>query len=306
MMHYVVKTIVIVCLCLNLCLISSACTKKDAVNTDATNNQQVQASPWGGINYCGAAVGYVIKFENGTKIYSAGDTGLFYDMKKVIGEIYQPDVAFLPIGNVFTMNEMLAAKATEWVNPKIVVPVHFATFPVLTKTPDKFLSLVKEAKDKGDTRADVKSLTIGKKENILGIDTMWYGHSTLMYKSVSGKNIYVDPTFFNNLTCPEQYKDINNIEKPDIILLTHGHMDHMNVAELKKICEKYDPVIICSFELGIYLQQQGIKSPIVLVNSGGTINKDNIAGEGSITDGREALPEGLEISVVHAEHSSSN
>ena len=86
-----------------------------------------------GMVYLGAAAGFVVKLENGQTIYYAGDTALFGDMK-IIAELYQPDIAFLPIGDRFTMGPDTAAIAAKWLGVKQVVPMHCGTFPQLTGT----------------------------------------------------------------------------------------------------------------------------------------------------------------------------
>jgi L-ascorbate metabolism protein UlaG (beta-lactamase superfamily) len=85
-------------------------------------------------SYGGEPVGLVIEFENGFKIYYSGDTDVFGDMA-LIRELEQPEVAFLSIGDHFTMGPRRAAKAVELLGVKTVVPMHFATFPVLTGRP---------------------------------------------------------------------------------------------------------------------------------------------------------------------------
>ncbi len=72
----------------------------------------------------------------GFTIYHAGDTALFGDMK-LIGELYKPDVAMLPIGDLYTMGPREAACAIRLLGVKHVIPMHYATFPVLTGTPDQ-------------------------------------------------------------------------------------------------------------------------------------------------------------------------
>ena len=89
------------------------------------------------IIYGGEAAGFVIEFENGYKIYHSGDTAVFGDMK-LIGEIYKPDLAILPIGDRFVMSPLEAAHAVRLLDAKHVIPIHFATFPQLTGTPDMF------------------------------------------------------------------------------------------------------------------------------------------------------------------------
>ena len=90
----------------------------------------------GGIVYLGEPAGFVVKLENGQTIYYAGDTSLFGDMK-LIGELYKPDIAFLPIGDRFTMGPDTAAMAARWLGVKQVVPMHHSTFPLLTGTPQQ-------------------------------------------------------------------------------------------------------------------------------------------------------------------------
>ncbi len=87
-----------------------------------------------GIVYLGEPAGFVVKLENAQSLYFAGDTALFSDMK-LIGELYKPEIAFLPIGDRFTMGPDTAAMAAKWLGVKQVVPMHYGTFPLLTGTP---------------------------------------------------------------------------------------------------------------------------------------------------------------------------
>jgi L-ascorbate metabolism protein UlaG (beta-lactamase superfamily) len=84
--------------------------------------------------YMGEAAGYVIHLEDRRTIYFAGDTCLFGDMR-LIGEMYSPQIAMLPIGDRFTMDPAAAARACEFLGVRQVVPMHWGTFPVLTGTP---------------------------------------------------------------------------------------------------------------------------------------------------------------------------
>ncbi|MFN8624851.1 MAG: metal-dependent hydrolase [Candidatus Binatia bacterium] len=88
----------------------------------------------GQIIYGGDPCGYVIECENGTRVYHAGDTNVFGDMQ-LIGELFHPDVALLPIGGLYTMGPRLAAHAIKLLGVKRVIPMHFGTFPALTGTP---------------------------------------------------------------------------------------------------------------------------------------------------------------------------
>jgi L-ascorbate metabolism protein UlaG (beta-lactamase superfamily) len=97
----------------------------------------------GKIVYGGEAAGYVVEMENGRRIYHAGDTNLFGDMK-LIGELYRPDVALLPIGDHYTMGPREAAIACRLLGVREVIPMHFGTFPVLTGTPAALRELTRE------------------------------------------------------------------------------------------------------------------------------------------------------------------
>jgi L-ascorbate metabolism protein UlaG (beta-lactamase superfamily) len=88
----------------------------------------------------GAPCGYIIKLEDGTTIYHAGDTGIF-DSMKTFGHFYKIDVALLPIGSVFTMDPLQAAWAAKMISPKKVIPMHYKTFPILVQDPKEFVDL---------------------------------------------------------------------------------------------------------------------------------------------------------------------
>jgi L-ascorbate metabolism protein UlaG (beta-lactamase superfamily) len=92
--------------------------------------------------YGGEAGGYIVKLPGGPTIYHAGDTCVFGDMK-LIRELYKPDLACLPIGDIFTMGPREAAHAIRLLGVKHVIPMHYATFPMLTGTPE---ALRKEGK----------------------------------------------------------------------------------------------------------------------------------------------------------------
>ncbi len=90
----------------------------------------------------GVAAGIVVITKDAT-FYHAGDTGVTMDMR-LIGEIYKPDVAMLPIGGHFTMDPVEAAKAVELVRPRVAIPMHYGTFPVLYGDPEEFKKLVED------------------------------------------------------------------------------------------------------------------------------------------------------------------
>jgi L-ascorbate metabolism protein UlaG (beta-lactamase superfamily) len=93
----------------------------------------------------GAAAGFVIGMD-GVKVYHAGDTGLFSDMK-LIGELYHPDVALLPIGGRFTMGVAEAMMAANFVGAKTVIPIHYNTWERIAADPDTFKKVVERTTD---------------------------------------------------------------------------------------------------------------------------------------------------------------
>ncbi|HET8608004.1 MAG TPA: metal-dependent hydrolase [Gaiellaceae bacterium] len=90
--------------------------------------------------YLGEPAGLVIRLENGFTVYFAGDTCVFGDMQ-LIGRLYKPDLAVLPIGDWFTMGPEEAAVALELLGVDRCVPCHYGTFPVLTGTPERLREL---------------------------------------------------------------------------------------------------------------------------------------------------------------------
>ncbi len=104
----------------------------------------------------GEAAGFIIELENGYRMYHAGDTNIFSDMK-LIREIYAPKLAFLPIGDLFTMSPLEASYACRFISPEIVIPMHYATFPVLTGTPGELEKLTSDIKE-----LEVVALTPGE------------------------------------------------------------------------------------------------------------------------------------------------
>jgi len=91
-------------------------------------------------SYAGEPCGIIVGLEDGTRVYFAGDTCVFGDMQ-LIGRIYEPDVAVLPIGGHYTMDPKEAAVALELLRTKRCVPCHYGTFPVLTNTPKELKHL---------------------------------------------------------------------------------------------------------------------------------------------------------------------
>ncbi len=93
--------------------------------------------------YGGEAAGYVLYLPDKRTIYFAGDTNVFSDMQ-LIEKLYHPDLAFLPIGDLYTMGPREAALACRLLKPRKMIPMHFGTFPALTGTPDQVAKLLKD------------------------------------------------------------------------------------------------------------------------------------------------------------------
>jgi len=93
------------------------------------------------MKYTGEPCGFLITM-GGKTMYHSGDTGLFLDMK-LIGEMNNIDLAFLPIGDNFTMGVTDAVKAVEFLKPKKVVPIHYKTWPVIDAEPKDFVEKLK-------------------------------------------------------------------------------------------------------------------------------------------------------------------
>jgi L-ascorbate metabolism protein UlaG (beta-lactamase superfamily) len=95
-----------------------------------------------GTQYAGVATGFVLTITDGPVLYHSGDTTVFSDMK-LIRDLYHPEIAMLPIGGFYTMGPREAALAAQFLAPKVILPIHFGTFPPLTGTPDELDALLK-------------------------------------------------------------------------------------------------------------------------------------------------------------------
>ncbi len=109
----------------------------------------------GKIIYGGEAAGFIIQVPDGRSIYFAGDTNVFSDMA-LIAELYAPELAVLPIGDLFTMSPREAALACRLLKAKTVIPMHFGTFPPLTGQPSDLAARIQ------DLDTEVWPLEIGK------------------------------------------------------------------------------------------------------------------------------------------------
>jgi len=107
-----------------------AATLVDAVHSSGLSGDD-------GIVPGGEAAGWVLAVPGGPTVYHAGDTAVFGDMA-LIGELWSPDLALLPIGGHYTMGPVHAARAAELLGVSAVVPIHYGTFPILAGTPAEF------------------------------------------------------------------------------------------------------------------------------------------------------------------------
>lgn len=123
--------------------------------THALHSSSIDAS---GFSFDGGSpAGFVIGI-GGYSIYHSGDTGVFGDMQ-LIGELYEPEIALLPIGSRFTMGIKEAVKAVELIQPEIVVPMHYNTFDVINQDPEEFRKAV-------ESKADTKVVILKPGESI--------------------------------------------------------------------------------------------------------------------------------------------
>jgi L-ascorbate metabolism protein UlaG (beta-lactamase superfamily) len=113
----------------------------DGIKVTMVHAQHSSSLPDG--SYGGEAAGYVLELEDGYRIYHAGDTNVFGDMR-IIGDLYRPDLAILPIGGHYTMDPREAAMAVELLGAHDVIGMHWGTFPLLAGTPEQLAELVSE------------------------------------------------------------------------------------------------------------------------------------------------------------------
>lgn len=111
-------------------------------------------------DYAGDPGGLVLSFEDDIAIYHMGDTNLFADLR-LYGDLYRPHVALVPIGDHYTMGPEEAAIAVDMVRPKLAIPIHYGTMPVLTGDPDDFKNFVEE-------RTEAEAMVPEAGENFLG------------------------------------------------------------------------------------------------------------------------------------------
>jgi L-ascorbate metabolism protein UlaG (beta-lactamase superfamily) len=110
----------------------------------------------------------------------------------------------------------------------------------------------------------------------------WIGHGTWKVRSAKSKEILIDPWVMNNPVAPDQLK---KVERCDLMLITHGHFDH--IADALEIAKAHKPQVVCNFEISNWLGSKGVDSSTIIGGQpGGTIEVD-----------------GIKVTLVHAEHS---
>ena len=228
-----------------------------------------------GYAYAGLAVGYVIEFENGVRFFFPGGSGFSYDYKVLVGDFLKPDVSFLPIGNYYTMDAEVAAYSASMINPegtKYIIPTHYgsSSCPMVDKNPGKFVQALAQY----NLPAEVVEFNEGDEKEIMGVKVLCMGHSNWLFTSPGGARIIVDPAVQYNMSIPEELKDLTQYEKVDLLLLTQAHFDHSSVQDLQRWAKLYRPMIICPYELGIYLKEY-VDTPILAVNIGANIGKES-------------------------------
>jgi L-ascorbate metabolism protein UlaG (beta-lactamase superfamily) len=113
----------------------------DVAATMVESKHSAGAQDGQGTHYVGVATGFVLTLDEGPVLYHAGDTAVFGDMR-LIAELYQPEIAMLPIGGFYTMGPREAAVAAQFLGAKTVLPLHWGTFPQQTGTPKQLAELV--------------------------------------------------------------------------------------------------------------------------------------------------------------------
>jgi L-ascorbate metabolism protein UlaG (beta-lactamase superfamily) len=122
------------------------------------------------------------------------------------------------------------------------------------------------------------------------VEVLWLGHGTVRITSTNGKVILVDPFIKQNPKVPAKFKDLKALGKVDVILVTHGHSDH--VADLEELATLTGATVVANYELIRQYVEMGMleAGKIVAMNKGGTV---------------KPLGRGIQIHMVPAEHSSS-
>jgi L-ascorbate metabolism protein UlaG (beta-lactamase superfamily) len=132
-------------------------------------------------------------------------------------------------------------------------------------------------------------LALGKPALGQQVEVLWLGHATFRLTSMTGKVIVIDPFLKKNPRTPAKYRDLNALGKVDLILVTHGHQDH--ILDLEELARMSGAPVVAAYELALNLVSLGLieGSRTIALNKGGTVTP---------------LGPGIKVHMVPAEHSS--
>ena len=122
------------------------------------------------------------------------------------------------------------------------------------------------------------------------VEVLWLGHATVRITSTTGKVIVIDPFLTKNPMAPTEYRNLNALGKVDLILVTHGHGDH--VGDLQELASLSDATVVTNWEFGLNMISLGMldADKVIAMNQGGTVTP---------------IGRGIKIHMVPAEHSSA-
>jgi len=255
--------------------------------------------------YTGTGMGFTIEFSNGDRHYISGDTHAHWEMENYINEHIDPDVSYLSGGNVYTPDLETAGWMASLVDANdYSIPVHYKTFDFLDQDYQDFEDSVNEYRDEDETDTEPMELEKGGEWEHNGVNVHYVGHLTMLFEDPEGANIMVDPWINTNPHAPEEW--VNNPEEwpeVDIILLTHGHLDHYTPGAIEELQEQHDSLVIAEWELAGHMTNQGFEN-VLAVNKGANLDKEILEGMGG-TGAVENMPEDMTIWTHWMKHSSS-
>ena len=255
--------------------------------------------------YTGTGLGFTIEFSNEDRHYHSGDTHATWEMENYINEHVNPDVSYISGGNVYTPDLETAGWMASLVDANdYSVPHHYGTFPFLDQDFEEFEDSVNNYRDEGETETEALELESGEEWDHNGVSVTYVGHSTFIFEDPSGFTLAIDPWINTNPEAPEDW--VNNPEawpEIDMILLTHGHLDHYTPGTVEDIQEMHDAPVVAEWELVGHMTNQGFEN-VHAVNDGANIDKEILEGMGA-TGAIDEMPENMRIWTHSTEHSSS-
>ncbi|MGB0389492.1 MAG: MBL fold metallo-hydrolase, partial [Ardenticatenaceae bacterium] len=161
--------------------------------------------------------------------------------------------------------------------------------PTATEAPVETTEPTQEIGEIRATLAPVTPAPIDLPQEGIGIE--WLGHGSFKLVSREGLVILIDPWIFHNPSAPAKYRSLEEFGKVDLILYTHGHLDHFSPDELRDLVDLFNPQVIAPLELSLHLKEIIPKADALIFG---------LANKGGSTE-----IEGIKISMVRADHSSS-